>query len=94
MTTVSEESVLFGKCTLSRLLLVLHGNRKRGNGHKLKLRKFRINVHKNFFTVRVTEHWNGLPREAVCGFSFSEEVQDPPGCLPVQPTVGSLLSGL
>ena len=65
MTTVSEESVLFGKCTLSRLLLVLHGNRKRGNGHKLKLRKFRINVHKNFFTVRVTEHWNGLPREAV-----------------------------
>ena len=26
-----------------------------------------------------------------CGFSFSGDIQDPPGHLPVQPTVGSLL---
>ncbi|KFV78484.1 hypothetical protein N308_03035, partial [Struthio camelus australis] len=35
------------------------------NGHKLKHRKFCPNLRKKFFTVRVTEHWNRLPREAV-----------------------------
>ncbi|KFV85410.1 hypothetical protein N308_09936, partial [Struthio camelus australis] len=35
------------------------------NGHKLKHRKVHLNIRKNFFTVRLTEHWNRLPREAV-----------------------------
>ncbi|GAB0184879.1 hypothetical protein GRJ2_000953200 [Grus japonensis] len=35
-----------------------------GNGHKLEHGKFCLNVKKNF-TLRVTEHWNRLHREAV-----------------------------
>ncbi|KFV73764.1 hypothetical protein N308_12987, partial [Struthio camelus australis] len=35
------------------------------NGHKLKHGKFHLNLRKNFFAVRVTEHWHRLPREAV-----------------------------
>jgi len=43
---------------------VVPSDRTRGNGHKLKHGKFR-HMRKNFFTVRVTEPWNRLPREAV-----------------------------
>ena len=37
----------------------------RGNSHKLKHTEFHTNVCNNFLTVRVMEHWNRLPREAV-----------------------------
>ena len=49
----------------ARLFPVVCSNRTRSNGQKLGHKKFHQNVWKKFFTVRVVEHWNRLPREAV-----------------------------
>ena len=43
----------------------LPSDRTRGSGHRLKHRKFHLNTGKNFFILRVMEHWNMLPREVV-----------------------------
>jgi len=74
-----QKSSQLGVCSLRWCSAIKEG----AMGTNWNTRKFLLNMRKNFFTLRVTDHFNRLPAQRGCGVSFYGDIQDLSGCLPV-----------
>ncbi|KAK4813019.1 hypothetical protein QYF61_005894 [Mycteria americana] len=64
----SQHDFTKGKSCLTNLVAVCDGvttDRTRRNGFKLEEGRFRLDMRKKCFMLKVVRHWNRLPREVV-----------------------------
>jgi len=53
------------------LFTIACSDRSSDNGFKLTQGRFRLDIRKKFFTIRMVKHWNMLPREVADGPSLA-----------------------
>ena len=83
-TQVSKDVKRIGPGSFS----VVPSNRKRGNGYKLEHMKFHANMKKKPLFCELQALQQAAQRD--CGVSFPGDIQNLPGCFPLQPTLGNL----
>ena len=57
----------------------MYFDRTKGNGFRLKEKRFRLDIMKKFLTIRMVKHWNRLPREVMDTSSLETFRQAGPG---------------
>ena len=57
--------MVFSKVDYTKWFTLSHNNRTRGHRYKLNKPKSRLEIRRNFFSLRVINEWNKLPNDVV-----------------------------